>query len=356
MKSMNKAAIWLTLSLFASSVSANEVMAWVPPYGIAPSKTTLGGTYGKYKAKDGLSHIGLQFWFPTSTGGVTFAGPTASDVQWFTDWGKTNNVKVLLTIYNATNGWNWTLAVQAFANNRTAFANALVAEMEEYKLDGVDIDLEGNKLATSANRTEFKAFILELSALLKPKGKILSICTFNDLNSDNLPDQSWYADWVGKIDYIHVMGYDEMYETASNKAQAYSAQQNLGAKAGYARSQVSMGLPGKDSWGGGSAIQHLNECLTKPVEPASICIWDLQFSAGWKTEEVWDAMVKIKNTVPPTGIGQAALLAAKPGWHPQLRVVDGKVEFIPAAKSSSIPTPSDAMGRILGGALPAAAR
>jgi hypothetical protein len=332
-------------------LNANEVMSWVPPYGIANSKNIVNGTYGKYKAKDGLTHIGLQFWFPTSLGGVTFAGPNASDVQWFADWGKANNVKILLTVYNATSGWNWNLAVQAFADNRTAFANALIAEMDKYKLDGIDLDLEGNKLATNDHRAEYKAFVNELSPLLKAKGKLLSLCTFNDENSDNVPDESWFPDWVGRIDYIHIMGYEEMYENAANKTQAYSYQQNLGAKAGYDRSQVSMGLMASDSWGGGSALQHINECLTKPKEPASICIWDLQFpGSSWKTEAVWEALAKVKNSVPVTGLKKLEHVFAQGAAHdlPVLRYQAGRMEFVPASGVTPL-KPSDARGHILRG-------
>src|SRR6185436_10926173 len=133
------AAGWL--ALMPAALSANEVMGWVPPYGIGACQNTLGGTFGKYKAKDGLTHIGLQFWQPTWSGGVSYAGPGDGDVKWFKDWGKANNVKVLLTIYNAAGGgWDWGLAKAAFGSNKTAFVNALVATMTQYGLDGVDID------------------------------------------------------------------------------------------------------------------------------------------------------------------------------------------------------------------------
>ena len=349
MNSFKRAAFGLTLTFLAAAASANEVMSWVPSYGIGACKNVLNGTYGKYKAKDGLTHIGLQFWQPTNSGGVTFSGAGADDAKWFVDWGKTNNVKVLLTVFNAGgNGWDWNLAVTAFANNRTAFANALVAEMDKHGLDGVDLDLEGNGLKTNDHRTEYKAFVIELSALLKAKGKLLTICTFNNENSDNMPDESWFPDWLGKIDYIHIMGYEEMYETASDKTQAYSYQQNLGAKAGYPRYQVSMGLMASNSWGGGSAIQHLNECITKPKEVASICIWDLQFpGSSWKTEEAWDAMAKIKNTAPVTGLGGRTAPGANAGRLPIVRVTEGRVEFLPASGSKAL-LPLDAKGRLFG--------
>src|SRR4051812_20281647 len=103
-------------AFLVSLASANEVMSWVPPYGIAKCQATLTGTYGKYKPKDGLTHIGLQFWAPTNSGGVTFAGPGASDVRWFTAWGKANGVKVMLTLYNYVGSWDWNLAKAAFGS------------------------------------------------------------------------------------------------------------------------------------------------------------------------------------------------------------------------------------------------
>jgi hypothetical protein len=337
------ASLFLAGSLFAAAASANEVMSWVPPYGIGPSKNILNGTYGKYKAKDGLTHIGLQFWYPTASGGVTFAGPSASDVQWFAGWGKNNNVKVLLTVFNATGGWNWNLAVAAFASNRGAFAKALVAEMDKYGLDGVDLDLEGNKLPANDHRNEYKAFVAELSGLLKPKGKLLTVCTFNNENADNMPDETWFPDWTGKVDYIHIMGYEEMYETSPDKTQAYSYQQNLGAKAGYDRYQISMGLMGSQSWGGGTALQHLNECITKPKEVASVCIWDLQMpGAIWKTEPVWEALAKIKNAMPVTS-GLRTAPVPETSRLPVVRLVDGRIEFSAPGRYGA---PADAAGRI----------
>ncbi|MDB5103557.1 MAG: hypothetical protein JWP91_1246 [Fibrobacteres bacterium] len=344
MPRFTSAAFGLTLALLAAAASANEVMSWVPSYGIGACRNVLNGTYGKYKAKDGLTHIGLQFWHPTTSGGVVFTGAGAADAQWFADWGKANNVKVLLTVFNATNGWDWNLATSAFADNHAAFAKALVAEMDKFGLDGVDLDLEGNALKADDHRSEYKAFVIELSALLKAKGKLLTVCTFNNENSDNMPDESWFPDWLGKVDYIHIMGYEEMYETSPDKTQAYSYQQNLGAKAGYARSQVSMGLMASNSWGGGSAIQHLNECITKPKEVASICIWDLQFpGSAWKTEEAFDAMAKIKNTAPVTG-ALARTPGPKAGRLPILRMAKGGMEFI--SPTSEAPTASDARGRL----------
>jgi hypothetical protein len=344
-------------ALLTASISANEVMSWVPPYGIQNCKNTLNGTYGKYKAKDGLTHIGLQFWAPTNSGGVTFAGPNATDVKWFVDWGKANGVKVLLTIYNAVGGggWNWPLAVAAFQNNRSAFVKALIEEMDRHGLDGIDLDLEGNALPANANRNEYKTFVNELSPLLKAKGKLLTICTFNNENADNMPDETWFPDWAGKADFIHVMGYEEMYETSPDRTQRYSYQQELGPKAGYQRHQISMGLMGSNSWGGGTCIQHLEETYTKPKEPASICIWDLQLpGSNWKTEAAWAAMAKTKAYVPvSTGISPRIATVTPAARLATVRLEEGRIEFLPARKAGH-PGAADAMGRALARILPMA--
>ena len=62
----------------------------------------------------------------------------------FRKWGKTNNVRVLLCVYNGyKDGWNWDLAKNAFGKHRKQFIAALVSETVRLQLDGVDIDFEG---------------------------------------------------------------------------------------------------------------------------------------------------------------------------------------------------------------------
>lgn len=318
------AAVMAAQLAAAAIVSALEVTAWVPPYGIGTSQTNLNASFGTYKAKDALTSISLQFWVPTSSGGLAFSsGVNSGTVPWFTSWGRTNNVKVLLTVYNGQNGWDWGLATSAFATNRTAFVNALVAAMTTYGLDGVDIDLEGNGLATNDHRTEFRSFISDLSAALKPLGKELTVCSFSDNGSDNCPDQSWWPDWLGKADFIRTMGYNETYETNPNITLRYSSQQNFGAQSGFNRGAVTMGVPAwLNTWGGGSAATHLNECLYSCVQCAGVGLWDMQLQgSSWQTSAIWALLVQLK------ACGASSIAA------PDKRIVEVKSSNVPVVRS-----------------------
>ena len=103
----------------------------------------------------GLTRIGLQFWNPSADGrGVVLAPVDASgkpvtpaDVTRFRDWAKKRGIPVLLTVYNhsqviATVGLGARRATPS-SDQRAAFTQALVAEMDRYGLDGIDLDLEG---------------------------------------------------------------------------------------------------------------------------------------------------------------------------------------------------------------------
>lgn len=55
-----------------------------------------------------------------------------------------------------------------------------------------------------------------------------------------------------------------------------------------------MGLPSSERWGDGPALKHLDDCITKPEEIASICIWELSLDSFWRNEDHWERMVTIK--------------------------------------------------------------
>ena len=45
-------------------------MTWVPPYAVSACQQRLNESFDGAGMKDGLTHLGLQFWNPTATGGV----------------------------------------------------------------------------------------------------------------------------------------------------------------------------------------------------------------------------------------------------------------------------------------------
>jgi hypothetical protein len=247
-------------------------MGWVPAYGIDASMKALTATPGIGQA---MTRLGLQFWNPSVDGKGLVLAPvdatgrpvTAAYVRQLQRWARSHNVQPLLTVYNNSqviNRWDWSLARRAFAEHPDEFSAALVAAVDKWDLDGVDLDLEGEG-DFGADRAAYAAFVHQLAAALKAKGKILTVDSFHS-PCDNAPNMRWWSDWAGDVATIHSMGYEDLYEgskatfTPEGKPVCeggatlfrYSWQLEWGMKAGYRRDQIVMGMPTwVDAWGSG---------------------------------------------------------------------------------------------------------
>lgn len=269
-----------------------------------------------------LTRIGLQLWNPSVEGRGLVLAPvdatgkqvTGSDVVRFRDWAKARDIQVLLTVYNNSQvlgKWDWPLARRAFADHRAEFIQALVAEMDKYQLDGIDLDLEGEG-DLSADRAAYAAFVRDLSRVLRPKGKLLTIDSFHSPCA-NAPNLSWWSDWKGQVDAIHSMGYTDLYEGSTDTFKPpnqpacaggahlfkYSWQLQYALKAGYRADQVLMGLPTwVDTWGKGGlgtdAVSHVREVQALG---GGVALWDLQLAApGWTRKDTWDAVRALRQS------------------------------------------------------------
>src|SRR5687768_7405946 len=135
MDAMNRLIVCLAFLGVASAAAAPEnksrpefraykkpVTTWVPPYAVAKCKAQLDAVPAM---GDALTHLALQFWLPTTDGGVELLkGREASDavVAELRDWGHARGVRVMLCVYNAGGGkWDWPLAKAAFADHTDAF-------------------------------------------------------------------------------------------------------------------------------------------------------------------------------------------------------------------------------------------
>ncbi len=296
------------MTLRNRSAGAIEVMGWVPPYAIEECMAAVQVDSGECSARDGLTRVGLQFWIPEWDGTVSYqdlgpwANPNDNDVAWWRDWCTANGIQCLLTIYNHDGSWNWDLARSAFAANRTIFVDALVSEMDRLGLDGIDIDLEGIGDFES-DRGDFALFIHDLWIELDARGKILTIDSFHYIW--NAPNQEWWSDWLGEVDNIHTMGYDDLFE-GSTGYHTYSFQQNAGYAAGYGGRAVLMGMPtwlpawGVSSGYGTSPRGHVREVRYSLAERTGIAIWDLQLTE-WRGSDLWCEVAALRGTDPTTG-------------------------------------------------------
>ena len=279
-------------------------MTWVPSYATEICRDRLDESFGEVGLKNGLTHMGLQFWRPTEEGRIglvdDFKPIYASTIINFRKWGQTHGIKVLLCIYNGTrDGWNWNLAKNAFETHRKQFIKTLVSETVRLNLDGVDIDFEG-KGKLDGDTEVFVSFIKELSSALKAKGKELTVDSF--AYKWNAPNQGWWKLLLPYVDALHVMGYSE----TGSKSTSWRSYDFLKAAAGKYSSKLLIGVPSHASnWEKASVQEHLEWIVTDPS--VGLAIWDAQLKdSKWRTQEIWQTISRIRqgvdfnSTVSPT--------------------------------------------------------
>ena len=282
-------------------------MTWVPPYATEVCRARLDESFGGVGMKDGLTHIGLQFWRPTSKGQIelvdNFKPIDDSTIINFRKWGNLHDVRVLLCIYNGTrNGWNWNLAKNAFSSHRKQFIQSLVAETVRLKLDGVDIDFEG-KGKLEIDKKAFVRFIMELSFALKAKGMELTVDSF--AYKWNAPNQGWWKWLLPYVDALHVMGYSQ----TGSKSTSWRSYDFLKAAAGKYSSKLLIGVPSHTSnWEKASVREHLAWIAKDPS--VGLAIWDAQLKdSKWRTKEIWQMISRIKQSEDQNGTDSPSIIS-----------------------------------------------
>ncbi|AIE86118.1 glycoside hydrolase family 18 protein [Fimbriimonas ginsengisoli] len=259
------------------------VTLWVPPYAIDKSKAQLPAV------QDAITHLDLQFWVPTKTGGVAKVGfdeVTDKVIAELRDWGHAHGIRVMLCVFNAEKDWDWPLAKAAFADHRSDLVKNLVAEMERRKLDGIDIDLEGPG-SFDADKDAFISFMSDLSKALRQRKKHLTVDSF--CYKWNAPNQTWWPDIFPLVDSIVTMGYEET-GLGAEEWRSYAAQKTA---AGTNAAKLQIGIPSdKETWKGNTALEQLQWIGNDAT--MGIGIWDAQLPAKvWRLPEVWQAVKAI---------------------------------------------------------------
>ncbi|QFU91314.1 glycosyl hydrolase family 18 protein [Amycolatopsis sp. YIM 10] len=152
--------------------------------------------YGK------LTHINYAFVLPNSNGSLQ-AVPDPGKLSSLVTQGHNNGVKVSLAI----GGWNDgnDSAFEALAANsgsRTTFVNSVVNVVNQYNLDGVDIDWEYPDPGTSGNN--FTALMQQLSTAMHSRGKLLTAAVVSGGNTANGVQPAVF----GYVDWLNIMAYD----------------------------------------------------------------------------------------------------------------------------------------------------
>lgn len=315
--------VLMLLVVLATNMAAAEaplrprVVGWVPAYDVEAAMTAM---QSDPQIGQALTHIGLQFWNPSSDGRSVVLAPASRDgtlideaaIARVREFAHARGIKVLLTVYNnseTTLKWDWDLARRAFKGKRRAFARALVATMLKHTLDGIDLDLEGEG-GFDADREAYARFVHTLAKAVLGHGKELTIDSFHS-PCWNAPNMAWWSDWLGYVDAIHSMGYADLYESSEETFTAegqtpcmggaklfkYSWQLGWGLDAGYRVDQIVLGQPTwVDRWGASGretdAISHIREVQGFG---GGIALWDLQLPAPeWRSAQTWCAVLDLR--------------------------------------------------------------
>lgn len=138
-----------------------------------------------------ITHLNIAFINPDSTG--SFEQNLALDT--LVNKAHQKGVKVLASIAGGgPHPYYKTLLQDA---ERKRFVANLVSLTHRYKLDGIDVDLEGGDI--DAN---YEKFVVDLAASLKPIGKLLT-AAIATAYKDQLPDNA-----LKQFDFVNVMSYD----------------------------------------------------------------------------------------------------------------------------------------------------
>jgi GH18 family chitinase len=149
-----------------------------------------------------LTHINYAFALPNANG--TLQGiENTSKLSSLVSLGHSNGVKVSLAI----GGWNdgndsGFEALAANSGSRTTFVNSVVSVINQYNLDGVDIDWEYPDPGTSGNN--FSVLMQQLSTELHNRGKILTAAVVSEGGTANGVQPAVF----GYVDWLNIMAYD----------------------------------------------------------------------------------------------------------------------------------------------------
>ncbi|NUT94861.1 MAG: glycoside hydrolase family 18 [Saccharothrix sp.] len=152
--------------------------------------------YGK------LTHINYAFALPNANGTLQ-AVPDPGKLSSLVSLGHAAGVRVSLAVGGWNNGNDSAFeALAGNASSRTTFVNSVVNVVDQYGLDGVDIDWEYPDPGTSA--TNFAALMQQLSSAMHSRGKLLTAAVVSGGGTaQGVPPAVF-----GYVDWLNIMAYD----------------------------------------------------------------------------------------------------------------------------------------------------
>ncbi|MDR3715727.1 MAG: glycosyl hydrolase family 18 protein [Puia sp.] len=208
-----------------------------------------------------LSHLNLAFVNPDSTG--AFADRPA--VRQIVASAHAAGVKVLMSIGGGE-------IPRYFAgllsdDKRPALVRSIATLVDQYRLDGIDVDLEG-----SAIDQHYTQFVTELASITGPRGKLLTAAVATPYGA-NTPDAA-----LAKFDFVNIMSYDKTgpwrpadpgphapYDMAVSDLVYWGTTRSL------PKSKMTLGLPFYGyGFGPGNSVSDMNFSQIAAAYPAAV--------------------------------------------------------------------------------------
>jgi len=188
-----------------------------------------------------LTHINYAFALPTYTGGLQ-AIENPSKLSSLVSSGHANGVKVLIAVGGWNNGDDGAFeSLAANATYRTNFVNALVSFVNQYGLDGVDMDWEYPDNGASANN--YLLLMTQLSNALHAQGKLLTAAVVGTGGASILNGV------FNVVDFLNLMAYD--FNNYEHSTYAYASQSlSYWTGRGLPKAKAVLGVPfyARPSW------------------------------------------------------------------------------------------------------------
>ena len=176
---------------------------------------------------DGVNVVSPSFFYMDSS---TVKENVGEDGKNYIKWAKSNNYQVWAMVSNNNNS---TEKIDEFSNwindyeKRKLVIDQIVKYVQEYELDGINIDFENIYLK---DKDALSRFIIELKPVLKNEGAVLSVDVTEPDGSDTW-SLCFNRNVIGNVaDYIVFMAYDQFSQysnVAGPTAACYWVERNI---------------------------------------------------------------------------------------------------------------------------------
>lgn len=184
-----------------------------------------------------VTHINYASVRPTAAGGLTPLD-NAKKLQDIVAKAHANRVLVGISV----GGWDDLRnddfeAMAATAESRGLFARNIIALMDQYQLDGVDIDWEYP--ATIQDQSNFALLMTELSTAMHAKGKFVSAAVAaGGPHADRIQSSIFSS-----VDFVNVLAYDGGNDEKHAPFQYAASAARYWSDRGLASSKIVLGIP-----------------------------------------------------------------------------------------------------------------